>query len=70
MVVDGFARVQALNFGISGPAISEDFCPFNQQNKGFYWKFQALKSKSQGLIDLAIPYTTDPCPTFCRLNYW
>ena len=48
MAVDGFAKLQALNFGISGPEIPKWDSPSNQQNKGFYCKIQALKSKFQG----------------------
>ena len=48
MVVDGFAKFQALNFGISGPGISERFS-FESAKQGIYWKCQALKSKFQGL---------------------
>ena len=39
----------------------------NQQNKGFYWKFQALKINLKAW-DLAIPYTTNPRPTFSPLR--
>ena len=48
MVADGFAKFQTLNFGIQGLKFVRDSLP-NQQNKGFCWKFQALKSKFQGL---------------------
>ena len=48
-VVDGFAKFQALNFGEFQGQKFLRASPSNQQNKGFYWKFQALKSKFQGL---------------------
>ena len=41
-------QISGPEFGISGPEISE-VSASNQQNKGFYWKLQALKSTFQGL---------------------
>ena len=47
MVVDGFAKLQALNFGISGPEISEGFSVLPAK-QGIFMKIQPLKSTFQG----------------------
>ena len=41
-------QISGPEFGIQGLKFPRDSSS-NQQNKGFYWKVQALKSKFQGL---------------------
>ena len=63
-VVDGFARFQALNSGISAPDISENFY-VQPAKQGILLLISGPEKQISGLKS---GHSTNPCPTFCWLR--